>query len=158
MLIYITGVVAGSLAVAIVDPHIYLAGGSGGVYALITAHLANVIFNWSEMKVPAWRLLSFMILAGVDIGMAVYYRYVGHDTKVRVKPPFIKYVLFLLSILQVSYTGHIAGAVVGLLLGIVILRNIRSQTWERALWWCCLLVFRCLLIATIVWNAVEIFK
>ena len=45
-----------------------------------------------------------------------------------------------------------------MLLGIVILRNLRSYTWERALWWCCLLVFLGLFIAAIVWNAVEIFK
>ena len=94
MLIYMTGVVAGSLAVAIVDPHIYLAGGSGGVYALITAHLANVIFNWSEMEFPALRLLSFMTIAGVDTGVAVYYRYVGHNTKVRITTCFMICILF----------------------------------------------------------------
>jgi len=138
-LIYLTGVVAGSLTVAIADPHTYIAGASGGVYALITAHLANVIFNWSEMEFPALRLLSFMTIAGVDTGVAVYYRYVGQH-------------------LKVSYTAHIAGAVVGLLLGIVILRNLRSYAWERALWWCCLLVFLGMFIAAIVWNAVEIFK
>jgi rhomboid-related protein 1/2/3 len=138
-LIYLTGVVAGSLTVAIADPHTYIAGASGGVYALITAHLANVIFNWSEMEFPALRLLSFMTIAGVDTGVAVYYRYVEQD-------------------LKISYTAHIAGAVVGLLLGIVILRNLRSYAWERALWWCCLLVFLGMFIAAIVWNAVEIFK
>jgi len=138
-LIYLTGVFAGSLAVSITDPNIYLAGASGGCYAIITAHLANVIFNWGEMEYPALRLLSFMTVAGVDTGVAVYYRYVGHNTKI-------------------SYIGHLGGAVVGLLLGIVILRNLRSHTWEKALWWCCLLLFLGLLIAAIVWNAVEIFK
>ena len=88
MLIYLTGVVAGSLTVSIADPHIYMAGASGGVYALITAHLANVIFNWSEMKFPALRLLSFMTIAGVDTGVAVYYRYVGQNNKVIVNVTF----------------------------------------------------------------------
>ena len=81
-LIYLTGVVAGSLTVAIADPHTFIAGASGGVYALITAHLANVIFNWSEMEFPALRLLSFIIIAGVDTGVAVYHRHVGRDLKV----------------------------------------------------------------------------
>jgi len=137
MPIYLTGVIAGSLSVAIADPNIYLAGASGGVYALITAHLANVIFNWSEMEIPALRLFSFLMLAGFDIGVAVYYRYMGQETKT-------------------SYTGHLAGAVVGLLLGIIILRNLRIYTWERVLWWCCLVVFLGLLIGAIVWNAVLI--
>lgn len=41
--VYMTGVIAGSLASSISDPGSFLAGASGGVYALIAAHLANVI-------------------------------------------------------------------------------------------------------------------
>ena len=74
MLIYLTGVMAGSLTVAVADPNVFLAGASGGVYALITAHLANVLFNWREMEFPAVRLLGFILIAGVDTGVAVYYR------------------------------------------------------------------------------------
>ena len=85
LLIYLSGVVAGSLTVSITDPDVYLAGASGGVYSLITAHLANVIFNWGQMEFAALRLLTFLVLAGVDIGVAVYYRYVGNNTKVTKK-------------------------------------------------------------------------
>jgi membrane associated rhomboid family serine protease len=138
LLVYTCGVVAGSLATSITDPDVYLAGASGGVYALITAHLANVISNWGEMEVPALRLVAFLLLIGVDTGVAVYYRYVALiDTRV-------------------SYAAHIAGAVVGLLLGIVVLRNLRVQTWERVIWWFSLLLFLGLFLAAIVWNAVII--
>eukprot|EP00095_Tigriopus_kingsejongensis_P001872 snap_masked-scaffold70_size417918-processed-gene-1.10 protein:Tk01872 transcript:snap_masked-scaffold70_size417918-processed-gene-1.10-mRNA-1 annotation:"rhomboid-related protein 3" len=138
LLIYICGVVAGSLASSITDPEVYLAGASGGVYALITAHLANVVFNWTEMEFPFLRLLAFLILAGVDTGVAVYYRYVlDEDTKV-------------------SYVAHIAGALVGLLLGIVVLRNLRIHSWERVIWWFSLLLFLGLFLSGIVWNAVLI--
>ena len=85
LLIYISGVVAGSLAVSITDPSVYLAGASGGVYSLITAHLANVIFNWDQMEFAWLRFLTFIIIAGVDIGVAVYYRYVGTYTKVKLR-------------------------------------------------------------------------
>jgi len=137
-LIYVSGVAAGSLATAITDPDVYLAGASGGVYALIAAHLANVIFNWGEMEFPVLRLLAFLLLAGVDTGVAIYYRYVAFvDTKV-------------------SYVAHLAGAVVGLLLGIVVLRNLREHKWERVLWWCCLLLFLGLFLAAIIQNAVNI--
>ena len=138
MLIYLTGVLAGSLAVSIADPSVYLAGASGGVYALITAHLANVMFNWSEMEFPALRLIGFIIIAGVDTGVAVYYRYVGE-------------------MVSISYTAHIAGGVVGLLLGTVLLRHLSYKTWERAVWWCSLLIFLGLFLGAIVWNAIEIF-
>lgn len=43
LIIYFAGVLAGSLATSIVDPSVMLAGASGGVYALITAHIASVI-------------------------------------------------------------------------------------------------------------------
>mgnify|MGYP002715475078 CR=1 FL=1 len=42
-LVYLAGVVAGSLGASISDPYSFLAGASGGVYALIAGHLANVI-------------------------------------------------------------------------------------------------------------------
>lgn len=137
LLIYLTGVVAGSLVTSISDPDVYLAGASGGVYALIAAHLANVVFNWSEMEFPALRLIGWLLLTGIDTGVAVYYRYVDINT-------------------QVGYAAHGAGAIVGFLLGIVVLRNLRVHTWERVLWWFCLLIFLGLFLAAIIWNAVLI--
>ena len=47
-LVYVFGVVAGSLGTSAVDPNVFLAGASGGVYALIAAHLATLILNWQE--------------------------------------------------------------------------------------------------------------
>lgn len=43
IIIYLAGVIAGSLMTSITDPNVYLAGASGGVYSLITAHIASVI-------------------------------------------------------------------------------------------------------------------
>jgi len=39
----LSGVLAGSLGSSISDPRAFLAGASGGVYALIAGHLANVV-------------------------------------------------------------------------------------------------------------------
>ena len=75
LLIYLSGVLLGSLAVSITDPLVYLVGASGGVYALIAAHLANVISNWSEMDFAPLRLFTFLVVAATDIGVAIYYRY-----------------------------------------------------------------------------------
>ncbi len=132
------GVISGSLATSVTDPDVYLAGASGGVYAIIAAHLANVVFNWSEMEFPGLRLAAFLLLAAVDTGVGVYYRYfAGVDTRV-------------------SYAAHLAGAVAGLLLGVVVLRNLRVRHWERAVWWLSLLLFLGLFLAGIVWNAILI--
>jgi len=43
LIVYCAGVIAGSLATSITDPKVFLAGASGGVYALITAHMATVV-------------------------------------------------------------------------------------------------------------------
>lgn len=42
-LVYVAGVAAGSMGTSITSPRIFLAGASGGVYALITAHIATII-------------------------------------------------------------------------------------------------------------------
>ena len=47
-LVYVLGVLAGSLATTCFDPTVYLAGASGGVYSLILAHLSTLILNWKE--------------------------------------------------------------------------------------------------------------
>ena len=49
-IVYIAGVVAGSLASSITDPYSFLAGASGGVYALLAAHLASVVIVSEKNK------------------------------------------------------------------------------------------------------------
>lgn len=43
LIVYLAGVIAGSLGTSVSDPNVYLAGASGGVYAIITAHVATII-------------------------------------------------------------------------------------------------------------------
>ena len=115
----------------------YLVGASPGVYALIAAHLANVILNWNEMEFAALKLVAFLLLASGDTGATIYYRYMGEKT-------------------NVGYVAHLAGATVGLLLGIVVLRKLRVLKWERVVWWCSLSVFLGLFLAAIIGNAIII--
>lgn len=42
-LVYLAGVLAGAMGTSIANPDVFLAGASGGVYALITAHIATII-------------------------------------------------------------------------------------------------------------------
>ena len=48
--IYVAGAVSGSLLTSMTDSGTYLAGASGGVYALLLAHLPTIIMNCREMK------------------------------------------------------------------------------------------------------------
>lgn len=43
LIVYMAGVIAGSLGTSVADPNVFLAGASGGVYALLLAHLASLI-------------------------------------------------------------------------------------------------------------------
>lgn len=60
--IYMAGVLAGSLATSVFDPDVYLVGASGGVYALLAAHLANVLLNYNNMEFGILRLLGVFLI------------------------------------------------------------------------------------------------
>ncbi|XP_070161079.1 rhomboid-related protein 3 isoform X3 [Polyergus mexicanus] len=134
LIIYIAGVAAGSLGTSVSDPTVYLAGASGGVYALITAHVATIIMNWSQMEFAVLQLLVFLVVTSVDVGQAVYNRYVLDTND------------------QVGYVAHLAGAIAGLLVGINILRNLEVQTWEKVIWWASMFTYTGLMTAAILWN------
>ncbi|KAL0818525.1 hypothetical protein ABMA28_008968 [Loxostege sticticalis] len=133
-LVYLAGVAAGSLATSLTDPKVYLAGASGGVYALIAAHIATIIMNWAEMEFAIIQLLVFLLLAAVDVGTAVYDRYWRQAAQ------------------NIGYVAHLAGAVAGLLVGIGVLRNLEKRKWEKRLWWAAVVIYFSLMIAGILAN------
>ncbi|KAL5277083.1 RHBDL2 family protein [Megaselia abdita] len=121
-LVYLAGVIAGSMGTSLTSPNIYLAGASGGVYALITAHIATIIMNWKEMEYAILQLLVFVIFCLTDLGTSVYRHVTNkHD--------------------QIGYIAHLAGAVAGLLVGIGVLRNLKVRRWERILWWVAVIAY-----------------
>ncbi|XP_041972359.1 rhomboid-related protein 2-like isoform X2 [Aricia agestis] len=134
VLVYLAGVAAGSLATSLTDPKVYLAGASGGVYALIAAHIATIIMNWAEMEFAIVQLLVFLLLAVVDVGTAVYDRYTSQLQQ------------------NIGYVAHLAGAVAGLLVGIGVLRNLEKKKWEKRLWWAAVVLYFALMIAGIFAN------
>lgn len=59
--VYMAGVLAGSLGTSVFDTDVYLVGASGGVYALLAAHLANVllvIFLFSSLFISYRSIIS----------------------------------------------------------------------------------------------------
>ncbi|XP_049879529.1 rhomboid-related protein 2 isoform X2 [Pectinophora gossypiella] len=133
-LVYLAGVAAGSLATSLTDPTVYLAGASGGVYALIAAHIATIIMNWKEMEFAIIQLLVFVLLGAVDVGTAVYDRYFRNLQQ------------------NIGYVAHLAGAVAGLLVGIGVLRNLEKRKWEKRLWWAAVVLYFSLMLAGILAN------
>ena len=132
-IVYLAGIISGSLAASISDPTSYLAGASGGVYALISAHLANVVINWKEMEFAAVRLFGLIVFAMTDVGVAVYERYGGKKNRT-------------------SYAAHIAGAIAGLLVGIVTLRNLKKSRWETVLGYIAVTTYVILILGIVLFN------
>ncbi|CAH1968676.1 unnamed protein product [Acanthoscelides obtectus] len=115
--IYLAGVLAGSLAHSVTDPNVMLGGASGGVYSIMTAHIADVIMNWSVTPYAPIQLVAFLIIICADLGVTVYERYFQHIMS------------------NVGVAAHAGGAAAGLLVGINVLRNFRVTTVERYLLW-----------------------
>uniref|UniRef100_A0A915KLG4 Peptidase S54 rhomboid domain-containing protein n=1 Tax=Romanomermis culicivorax TaxID=13658 RepID=A0A915KLG4_ROMCU len=74
-IVYFSGILAGSMASSVVDPAAYLAGASGGVYALLSAHGAHLVVNWQEMEFANIRLLTLLVMIFTDVAVAIYDRY-----------------------------------------------------------------------------------
>lgn len=134
LVIYFAGVIAGSLGTSIADPSVKLAGASGGVYSLITAHIATIVMNWKEMEFPLLQLLIFLIITVCDVGTSIYDRYVLDINE------------------HIGYVAHFAGAVAGLLVGINVLRNLNVTRTERVIWWCSVISYFLLMGVAIVFN------
>jgi hypothetical protein len=66
---------SGALLFSVFDRNIFLAGASGGVYALLSAHVANVALNWGEMEFNWIRAIVLGVFVSADVGVAVYQRY-----------------------------------------------------------------------------------
>ncbi|XP_052250605.1 rhomboid-related protein 2-like isoform X2 [Dreissena polymorpha] len=128
LLVYIAGVVGGSLAHSVTDYNVNLVGASGGCDALIGAHMASVILNWKEMNYKCdkceplriftsayFQLAILLLLVVVEMVNAVYRRFFEDDAG------------------KVGLTAHIGGLVTGLLIGFIVLKNINVESWERKL-------------------------
>jgi rhomboid-related protein 1/2/3 len=150
------------MATSVFDHKVYLAGASGGCYALVTAHVATLILNWHEDKVilkhrfslrfsnkedtnvvfhgqlVRWlRLISVITYAVIDIGLALYNRYhLQPDGKPN----------------KVSYVAHLSGAIGGILVGIIILKNRKVESWETKLKILCMVTFGFFVGGCIFWN------
>uniref|UniRef100_A0A1I7VU98 Rhomboid family protein n=1 Tax=Loa loa TaxID=7209 RepID=A0A1I7VU98_LOALO len=122
-IIYLLAVCLGALLQYAFDPSVYLVGCSAGVYALIGAHLSNLIVNWAEMPFRLIRLFIISAYVLADIAVTVHRRFQMDECD------------------RISYTAHIAGAVTGLLMGVIILHNLKVLYWERILMTVSLVLF-----------------
>ncbi|XP_077980017.1 rhomboid-related protein 2-like [Glandiceps talaboti] len=131
--IYFAGVLAGSLGTSVFDMNALLCGASGGSYALLAGHLANVILNFSEMPLGILRLILIFLIASADVGFAIWRRYAGRGA-------------------STAYVAHFTGAVAGATMGLLILKNFDQKLHERFMMWVAMTVYIIIIIFTVFWN------
>ncbi|RXM99936.1 Rhomboid-related protein 3 [Acipenser ruthenus] len=130
---------AGSLAVSVADMTAPVVGSSGGVYALVSAHLANIVMNWSGMKChfKLLRMGAALLCMSAEFGRAVWLRFYPS-----VYPPCP----------NPSFVAHLGGVAVGVTLGVVVLRNYEQRLQEQSLWWIFILVYIVFVLFAVFWN------
>ena len=134
-LVYIAGVLAGSLASSIFDPFIYLVGASGGVYALLGGYLSNVFLNWNKLAFNGLHLLVVFAIAGIDIGFSVYRR-----------------VVVMPDVPPVSLAAHFAGGLAGITIGYIVFSNFDKELIKDPKWWICLIAYCTCCAFAVFWN------
>jgi len=113
LLLFNMGVVGGALAYIVFDAHYAIVGCAGGCYALLGAHLADLLLNWKQKKFARATLGMLLLLLSVDL--VAYAINAALDWE------------------SISYSCNIGGFVAGLLLGGVIGENSELLEWEKAL-------------------------
>lgn len=148
LIVYLCGVIGGSLGHSVTDHNVKLVGASGGCYALIGAHLASVIVNWKEMNYKCCgdnpmrilisapvRLIVMSLFASADTGTAIYRRFSNPDISK-----------------DIGIAAHIGGLLTGLLLGVPLMKNINELSWEKKVGWVTLSIYLAALLFCILFN------
>jgi len=109
--IFNIGVVSGAVCVAVSATHSNVVGMSGGCYALMGMHAADVLINYSEKKYRRVTILGLLVLAAMDFLQTMLNT--GKGTT--------------------SHAAHFGGFLGGLAAGILFEKNMRVTKCERAL-------------------------
>ncbi|XP_036393790.1 rhomboid-related protein 2 [Megalops cyprinoides] len=136
-MVYLSGVLAGSLASSIFDPMNALVGASGGVYALMGGYFMNAIVNFREMipLLGVFRILLIVAIVGVDMGFALYRRFLTQEAG-----------------LKVSFVAHIGGIMAGMTVGYVFFSNYNQKLLKDPRFWMCIVGYIIFVIFAVFFN------
>lgn len=84
-------------------------------------------------------LLLLIFLASCDVGFAIYSRYSDDNP----------------SAPSVSYVAHLTGALAGLTIGLLVLKNFEQKLHEQFLWWVALGIYAACTFFAIVFNVLN---
>lgn len=107
--VYLAGILFGTLAASVLEPWDYLVGASAGVCALITANLSAIILNWRTFRFAFTRFVLILLYIGYVVWESVAERLKKQAS-------------------DSSVSSHCGGALAGLLVGIASLTRCEGST------------------------------
>ncbi|KAG5271399.1 hypothetical protein AALO_G00179270 [Alosa alosa] len=136
-MVYLAGVLAGSLASSIFDPSSALVGASGGVYALMGGYFMNAVVNYKEMMplLGIFRIVLILLIVGTDVGFALYRRFLSDEVG-----------------MKVSFVAHIAGGVAGMTIGYVFFSSYNQKLLKDPRFWLCIVGYIVCLVFAVLFN------
>lgn len=141
--VYMAGVLAGSLGTSIFNNNLYLMGTSAGIYALLAAQLADILLNHNNMTLPIVRFIGIFLIASTDVGITFYYNFKAKQ---------------LCQPYSVSFLAHLSGALAGLTIGLCILKNFDQQPQadhKKIFRWIAITVYAVCMFLAIMYNVIH---
>lgn len=138
-LVYLGGVLGGSLGTSMLEPQLYVMGASGGVYALLISQLANILLNFKALPYKLHRAVAVAVLALADIAASLYHYFSLGNVCPRI-----------------SWAAHSSGALAGFLLGLLLFRGSHKRgtpiAWTRVAVWVAAILLSAAVTAAVICN------
>lgn len=128
ILMFNLGVVGGAMATFWTDVHTAVQGMSGGGYALIGLHAADLMLNWNSKQYRKPTLVMIVALIGLDVLLNV--------TSSRE---------------NISHAAHVGGGVTGVLIGLIVGKNFKWTQKQHIVRVAAASVACLLVVTTLVW-------
>lgn len=132
----------GSVFCSVVDPTAFLVGASCPVYALLSAHLANILLNHdalSEFGLSKFflRITLVFLLSSIDFGFALFDRVSEPDG------------------LILAFLGPFVGVAFGVSVGCVVVRSYERKLREQLACWLVIIFYVLAICGAIVYNVLN---
>eukprot|EP00927_Polykrikos_kofoidii_P053709 TRINITY_DN48275_c0_g1_i1.p1 TRINITY_DN48275_c0_g1~~TRINITY_DN48275_c0_g1_i1.p1 ORF type:complete len:483 (+),score=57.33 TRINITY_DN48275_c0_g1_i1:73-1449(+) len=133
-LMFNIGVFGGACCCLVSAAHSSVVGMSGGCYALVGMHLADLVMNWRQKRFR-WPTLALLVVsAGLDLFVSLGLTRGSTTT---------------------SHAAHFGGYVAGTFIGILLGKNLQVDRWERVLQVVVFGVGVVLVVSCFLWSSVH---